>query len=356
MVVRDSEKKLYALLQSIQAAVVVHGPNTEIITCNKAAQELLGLTEDQMLGKKAIDPAWNFCNEDGSHMQLSDYPVNRVITSQKEFKNFIVGINRPDKEYVTWVLVHAVPEFSSFGDIVRVIVTFMDITQLRQVEAERKEAEKKVHERSVELAKSNMILKEAQKIAKMGHWEFDLQSNTLSWSDEIYRIFGLNPQEFKASYEAFLDTLHPDDRDFVDKAYAESVKKKKPYDIDHRIVLKNGAVKWVREICTTEYDKENEPSRSIGTVHDITDKKLAAEEREKLIKELQTALSEIKTLRGILPVCSYCKKVRTDDGYWEQVDVYIHKHSEADISHGICQDCMKEHHPDEYGVIYSKNV
>ena len=347
---------MYALLQSIQAAVVVHGPGTEIITCNKAAQELLGLTEEQILGKKAIDPAWNFCNEDGCPMQLSDYPVNRVITSKKVLKNFIVGINRPDKEYVTWGLVHAVPEFSSFGDIVRVIVTFMDITELRRLEAERKEAEKKVHERSVELAKSNMMLKEAQKIAKMGHWEFNLQSNALFWSDEIYRIFGLDPQEFKASYEAFLDAIHPDDRDLVDQAYTESVEKKKPYDIEHRIVLKNGEVKWVREICATEYDKENEPSRSIGTVHDITDKKLAAEEREKLIKELQNALSEIKTLRGILPICSFCKKVRTDDGYWEQVDVYIHKHSEANISHGICKDCMKVQYPEEYEAIYSKSV
>lgn len=201
-----------------------------------------------------------------------------------------------------------------------------------------------------------MMLKEAQKIAKMGHWEFNLQSNALFWSDEIYRIFGLDPQEFKASYEAFLDAIHPDDRDLVDQAYTESVEKKKPYDIEHRIVLKNGEVKWVREICATEYDKENEPSRSIGTVHDITDKKLAAEEREKLIKELQNALSEIKTLRGILPICSFCKKVRTDDGYWEQVDVYIHKHSEANISHGICKDCMKVQYPEEYEAIYSKSV
>ncbi|MCI5120472.1 MAG: PAS domain S-box protein [Candidatus Electrothrix sp. AUS4] len=353
---RDSKETLYALLQSIQAAVVVHGPGTEIIICNKAAQELLGLTEDQILGKKAIDPAWSFCNEDGSHMQLSDYPVNRVITSKKALKNFIVGINRPDKEYVTWVLVHAVPEFSSYGDIARVIVTFMNITQLRQVEAEHKEAEKKIQERSIALAKANMMLNEAQKIAKIGHWELELQSNTLSWSDEIYRIFGLTPQEFKASYEAFLDSIHPDDRDFVDKSYTASIKKKKPYDIEHRIVLKNGEIKWVREICTTEYDKENEPIRSIGTVHDITDKKIAAEQREQLIKELQCALCEIKTLRGIIPICSFCKKIRNDDGYWEQVDVYLHKHSEADISHGICQDCMRVHYPEEYEAIYSKKV
>jgi hypothetical protein len=84
---------------------------------------------------------------------------------------------------------------------------------------------------------------------------------------------------------------------------------------------------------------------------DITERKRAQQEREKLIKELQEALKEIKTLRGILPLCSFCKKIRNDKGYWEQVDVYIHKHSQADISHGICPECMKEHYPEVYASI-----
>lgn len=79
---------------------------------------------------------------------------------------------------------------------------------------------------------------------------------------------------------------------------------------------------------------------------DITDSKQAAKEREKLIKELQEALAEIKTLKGILPFCSFCKKIRDDKGYWEQVDIYIHKYSEADISHSICPECMEKHYPD----------
>jgi hypothetical protein len=62
--------------------------------------------------------------------------------------------------------------------------------------------------------------------------------------------------------------------------------------------------------------------------------------------ELQEAAKEIKNLRGILPLCSYCKKIRNDKGYWEQVDVYIHKHSLADVSHSICPECAKEHYPD----------
>jgi HAMP domain-containing protein len=81
-------------------------------------------------------------------------------------------------------------------------------------------------------------------------------------------------------------------------------------------------------------------------VSEVNQRKKTEEEKEKVIIELNKALSEIKTLRGILPLCSFCKKIRDDKGYWEQVDVYIHKHSQADISHGICPDCAKEHYPD----------
>ena len=74
---------------------------------------------------------------------------------------------------------------------------------------------------------------------------------------------------------------------------------------------------------------------------------LAEEEREKLIRELQEALAKVKTLTGLLPICASCKKIRDDKGYWNQIEVYIRDHSEAEFSHGICPDCMKKLYPDE---------
>lgn len=68
--------------------------------------------------------------------------------------------------------------------------------------------------------------------------------------------------------------------------------------------------------------------------------------QEKTIHELEEALSEIKILRGILPICSHCKKVRDDEGYWNQIEAYIQKHSEAKFSHSICKECMKKYYPD----------
>ena len=86
----------------------------------------------------------------------------------------------------------------------------------------------------------------------------------------------------------------------------------------------------------------------IGVVRDTTELANLEKEKNELIENLQKALTEVKTLRGILPLCSFCKKIRDDKGYWEQVDVYIHKYSEADISHSICPECMKKHYPDDY--------
>ncbi len=79
---------------------------------------------------------------------------------------------------------------------------------------------------------------------------------------------------------------------------------------------------------------------------DITGRKKAEEEREKLIGELQQALKQVKTLRGLLPICSNCKRIRDDDGYWQQIEVYIGEHSDAEFTHGLCVDCAKNLYPD----------
>jgi len=87
---------------------------------------------------------------------------------------------------------------------------------------------------------------------------------------------------------------------------------------------------------------------SARLIGQVIERKQAEKEKDRLITELHTALSEVKTLRGIIPICSYCKQIRDDKGYWEQVEVYIHKHSQADISHGLCPDCAEKHYPEVF--------
>jgi PAS domain S-box-containing protein len=94
---------------------------------------------------------------------------------------------------------------------------------------------------------------------------------------------------------------------------------------------------------TTELKKTNERLQQ-----EIVERKMAEEEREKLILELQKSISKIKTLSGLLPICASCKKIRNDYGYWEQIEIYIRDHSEADFSHGICPECAKKLYPEFY--------
>jgi hypothetical protein len=113
--------------------------------------------------------------------------------------------------------------------------------------------------------------------------------------------------------------------------------------------------RWIRIAVDPITDKDGNLIKAVHIVRDITERKKAQEDRKKLVNELQEALKEIKTLRGILLFCSFCKKIRDDKGCWEKVDVYIHKYYQADISHGICPECMKKHYPEEGRSFFDEN-
>ena len=160
-----------------------------------------------------------------------------------------------------------------------------------QLEARIRDLEGELeHLRDIEecLARSQRTLKQAEALAKLGHWSLDIRTGDLYWSDEIFRIFGIDPERFGASYEAFLETIHPDDRDMVNTAYSTSVENRTPYDIVHRLLLPDGTIKHVHERCETEYDDEGTPLRSLGTVHDITEQRRA-----------ETALRRIDKLESL---------------------------------------------------------
>ena len=116
--------------------------------------------------------------------------------------------------------------------------------------------------------------KDAQELAGLGHWVLDLETNQLHWSDEIYRIFEINAEQFKATYEGFVNTIHPDDREFVNKAYTDSISNRADYDIEHRLLMQDGRIKYVHEHCETDYNDDGKPLKSMGTVLDITERKL----------------------------------------------------------------------------------
>jgi len=156
------------------------------------------------------------------------------------------------------------------------------------------------------LRRSEASLANAQRIAHIGSWDWNIVTNELRWSDEIYRIFGVAPQEFGATYDAFIGFVHPDDRELVAKAVDETLSGKKAYSIDHRIVLRDGAEKIVHEQGEVIFDESGRAVEMSGTVQDITGRKRAEEEVRKLnteleqrvagrTKELQAAYQELES-------------------------------------------------------------
>jgi PAS domain S-box-containing protein len=126
------------------------------------------------------------------------------------------------------------------------------------------------------LARAEARLKETQRLSRLGSWELDVVSQELHWSEEIYRIFEIDPARFGASYDAFLALVHPDDRERVHAAYEGSVRARQPYDVSHRLHMQDGRVKHVRERGETFYAEDGSPLRSIGTVQDVTSEVEAA--------------------------------------------------------------------------------
>ncbi|MCF8334960.1 MAG: PAS domain S-box protein [Bacteroidales bacterium] len=146
-----------------------------------------------------------------------------------------------------------------------------------------------------ELRQYKRLLASTQHIAQLGSWELDLSDNKLIWSDEVYRIFGLELQEFAGTYEAFLNMVHPNDRKAVSEAYEQSIKDgRDQYEIEHRIIRKNtGEIRYVHEKCEHIRDESGSIIKSEGMVQDITGRKQTEFDLQKKNEELETTEEEL---------------------------------------------------------------
>jgi len=193
------------------------------------------------------------------------------------------------------------------------------------------------------LRRSEAGLLEAQRLAQLGSWELDLKTNRLQWSDEIYRIFEMDRERFGATYEAFLEAVHPEDRDMVGKAYSDSLKTRTPYEIDHRLLMKDGRIKFVHEQCETHYDEAGAPVRSLGTVQDITERRLSEEELRKRDEFILNILETVD--EGFIVIDPDYRIIAANKAYCEQVKMpsadIIGKHCH-EVSHHLGKPCFLE--------------
>lgn len=147
------------------------------------------------------------------------------------------------------------------------------------------------------LKRSLVSLADAQRIARIGDWDWEISGDTLLWSEEAYRIFGLEPRELVGSLEGFLGRVHPDDREAVTQSIRASLDERRPYSIDHRIVLPDGSIRVVHEVAEVVYDKKWRPIRMRGTVQDVTERKRIEEDLEHSRTLLRKLAVHIETVR-----------------------------------------------------------
>ncbi len=150
-----------------------------------------------------------------------------------------------------------------------------------------------VEQANADLQRSQKSLNNAQRIAHIGNWDWDIANGTLAWSDGIYRIFGLRPQQFGATYEAFLEYIHPDDREPVTAAVTACLEQRIPYSIEHRVVRPSGEVRIVNEQGEVARDDAGAPVYMSGTVQDITERKVTEAKVSRFGRILEDSWNEI---------------------------------------------------------------
>lgn len=256
--IKESEEKYRTLIQTIQTAVVVHGADTQIMTCNSKSLELLGLTEDQILGKTAIDPDWCFYREDNTIMPIEEYPVNLVMAGKKEIRDYLVGVKHPGKNFIIWCLVNGDPVFDENNKIQQVIINFIDISNRLLAEEALKEREEFLSS-IVENIPDMIFIKKAK----------DLSFVRINKAGE--ELLGIRRDEL----------IGKSDFDFFPKEHAQFF-----IENDRKVISDGKMIDVPEEPINTKYgelilhtkkipiyDKNNKPAYLLGISEDITERK-----------------------------------------------------------------------------------
>jgi diguanylate cyclase (GGDEF)-like protein/PAS domain S-box-containing protein len=277
---RESETKFRTLVQKIQAAVIVHGADTQVVIANAMAQDLLGLNEAQLLGKTAIDPDWHFLREDGTQLPPAEYPINQALISRKPLQNLVIGIDRPDLHKTLWALVNAVPVFDESQAITQVIVSFTDIT-------ERKLA-------GQQLATSEQLFRTLVENTPNHISRYDLK---------LRRVY-INPalkKEFRVPLDKLLGKTSQEDSPLLDpESYMTNLRKviETEQEVSDEIAYRNaqGDIRWASSRFAPEFDPHGKVQSVLVISYDITDRRIADQ-------QLANAKQMYQTLVENLPDC-----------------------------------------------------
>jgi len=278
----ESNALFSAILHTTHDAVIAIDHNQNIILFNQGAKQIFGYnTSSEVIGQP-LDILLPSALSEIHRAYVRKFSESAITTKMMDERREVLGRRRDGTIFPAEA---SIAKVSSDGK------TFFSVI-LRDV-TERKHIEKMLRENE-----RNLI--ESQRIAHLGHWQLDLTNNQLEWSDEIFRIFEIDPKEFGATYETFLEFVHPEDRQFVNNAYTDSVKNKTPYDIVHRLLMKDGRIKFVNERCETFFTDDGKPLCSLGTVQDITERKRAEAEILRRLQNIQALQKIDQAIAGSL--------------------------------------------------------
>lgn len=333
----EVEARYQSVVAAMQEGVVVQAADSAILSCNEAAERILGLSRDQLLGRTSFDPRWRTVHEDGSLFRPEEHPVVVTLRTGTELSGVVMGVHKPDGS-VTWISINTTLIRSGASDAPRtVVVTFADITRQKLAEAGLRAQREQLQ----------FVLQGANE----GFWDWHVPSGRATFSERWVRMLGYEPGEIAGDYASWASLVHPDDLPGVREVLDRHLRGELAfYDAEFRMRSKDGRWVWVHARGqVVERDAAGRPLRATGTHSDTTARR-EAEDRlrealqrnEALVRELRTALDSVKVLSGLLPLCAWCKSVRNDAGYWEQIESYLSERTEARFTHGLCPSCSKQ--------------
>ncbi len=267
-----SEERYRSLYENSLDGIFLTRPDGTILCANPQACQMFGMTEDEIIkaGREGI--------------VINDEKLAAALEERKLTGRMRAELRYRRKNGSTFVCDTTSKLFVDADGSINTSLIIRDISKRKKAEEALKKAhenlEKLVEERTAELEKaynslkeSEKSLSEAQKMAHIGNWEWDIATDKAYWSDELYRIYGRNPQEPGATYKELFDYVHPDDRDYVANAI-KALLEGKPYGgIDYRMILANGEERIVYAKSEIVFDEQNVPIRVKGITQDITERK-----------------------------------------------------------------------------------
>ena len=291
-----NEKKFRNLVWDMSVGVLLQGPQAQMWLSNPAALELLGLTEDQLMGKTSFDPYWNVIHEDGSPYPGPTHPVPKAIEEGRPVRNVVMGVYRPEKKDRVWLLVDAIPETDEKGKVLQVVCTFINITALKQAELLLKNKNEEIETQNVELLLINDELRLAKEKTEESEEKFrrlfeddltgDFVTNEngilLDCNPAFLEIFGYSDK--KEIIMEHITVLYPDLSEY-DLIVSDLRKNRilKNYETIRK--RKNGDLINVDENLVASFNTEDEIYEIKGYLYDVTKRTIAEHElRESEIK------------------------------------------------------------------------